>query len=127
MNKHLITYPKAGQSSNASSALEQLVLLKETYLQHRYPNVPANFRPRPKYEDRTANGLTRCILDFVKFSGGFATRVQSQGQYRPGVGGRKGQYTYGTTRRGTADIHAIINGFHLSIEVKIGKDRMSSA
>lgn len=127
MRQHLITYPKERQSNGGSSALQKLIALKDAYQTTRYPNVPANFRPKPKYEDRTANGLTRCILDFVKFSGGFATRIQSQGQYRPGVVGRKGTYTYGTTRKGTADIHAIINGFHLSIEVKVGKDRMSDA
>ncbi len=30
-----------------------------------------------------------------------------------------------TTKRGTADIHCVINGKHVSIEIKIGKDRMS--
>jgi 3-methyladenine DNA glycosylase Tag len=33
----------------------------------------------------------------------------------------------GTTKRGTADIHAVICGRHASIEVKVGKDRMSDA
>ncbi|GAB4038656.1 hypothetical protein [Spirosoma jeollabukense] len=127
MRQHLITYPKERLSKTESTALKQLVALKELYLATRYPNVPASFRPKPKYEDRTANGLTRCILDFIKFSGGFATRIQSQGQYRPGAGGRKGMYTYGTTRKGTADIHAVINGLHLSLEIKVGADRMSDA
>jgi len=31
------------------------------------------------------------------------------------------------TRKGTADIHGIYNGKHLSIEVKIGRDIMSQA
>ena len=127
MSQPKITYPKERErlDKSPSTALKKLVALKEVYLAHRYPNVPASFRPKPKYEDKSANGLTRCILDFMKFSGGFATRIQSQGQYRPGVGGKKGTYTYGTTRKGTADIHAVINGYHISIEVKVGKDRMS--
>ncbi|MVM36004.1 VRR-NUC domain-containing protein [Spirosoma sp. HMF4905] len=124
MSRSLITSAK---KQSASPALQQLITLKEVYLANRYPNVPANFRPKPKYEDNTANGLTRCILDFIRFSGGFATRIQSQGQYRPGINGRRGQYTYGNTRKGTADIHAVANGFHISVEVKIGKDRMSKA
>jgi Holliday junction resolvase len=33
----------------------------------------------------------------------------------------------GTTKRGTADIHAVIGGRHVSIEVKAGRDRMSDA
>ncbi|MBD2705553.1 VRR-NUC domain-containing protein [Spirosoma sp. BT702] len=127
MNTQQITYPKERTPVSVSPAIKKLIELKALYVQNRYPNFPAHARPKPKYEDRTANGLTRCILDFVKFSGGYANRIQSQGQYRPGIGGRKGTYTYSTTRKGTADIHAIINGLHLSIEVKIGKDRMSDA
>ncbi|GAB3953296.1 hypothetical protein GCM10028805_36710 [Spirosoma harenae] len=127
MNTYPITYPKERQVNTSSLAIKKLIELKALYLQERYSNFPAHARPKPKYEDRTANGLTRCILDFIKFSGGFATRIQSQGQYRPGVGGRKGTYTYGTTRKGTADVHAILNGLHLIIEVKVGKDRMSDA
>jgi len=36
-----------------------------------------------------------------------------------------GRWIPGTTRKGTADIHSIIDGRHVSIEVKVGKDRMS--
>jgi hypothetical protein len=35
------------------------------------------------------------------------------------------KYLPSATKRGTADIHAIIKGFHVSIEVKIGSDRQS--
>lgn len=127
MTQYPNTSPKCLPKDTTSSALQQLVALKALYQQSRYPNFPARFAPKAKYDDRTANGLTRCICDFIKFSGGFATRIQSQGQYRSGINGRPGQYTYSTTRKGTADIHAVINGIHLSIEVKVGKDHQSDA
>ena len=38
-----------------------------------------------------------------------------------------GRWVKGTTKRGTADIHAVIGGRHVSIEVKAGRDRMSDA
>jgi hypothetical protein len=47
------------------------------------------------YCDKTANGLTAAIVDFINFSGG------------------------------TADIHAIFKSKHLSIEIKIGADKLS--
>ena len=55
----------------------------------------------------------------VNWSGGYANRISSAGRM---VNGR---YIPGTTRKGTADIHAIINGHHFSIEIKVGRDRMS--
>ena len=37
----------------------------------------------------------------------------------------KVRYTHSTTNRGTADIHAIVKGRHVSIEIKIGRDKLS--
>lgn len=75
------------------------------------------------YTDKTANGLTKCIVDFIKFSGGDANRINTQGQMRK-IGGRM-VWTHGSTRKGTADIHAIYSGRHISVEIKIGKDSQS--
>jgi hypothetical protein len=102
----------------------------------KHPTVPKQYLPRPKYTDKTANGLTKAIIDLIKVIGGFATRINTTGRridetkYVSDVVGftRKiGSPTWipGTTERGTADIHATIRGRHVSIEVKIGKDRMS--
>lgn len=77
------------------------------------------------YEDHTANGLTKSIIDWITFTGGTANRISTQGQSR--IINGKAQWTKGTTRKGTADIHAIVKGRHISIEVKIGKDQMSEA
>ena len=77
------------------------------------------------YRDNTANGLTKAVIDFINFSGGDANRINCQGQVRK-INGRM-VWTHGNTRRGTADVHAIFKGWHISIEVKIGNDKQSDA
>ena len=67
----------------------------------------------------TANGLTRFIENYINWVGWRATRINTTGRV---VGGR---YIYGTTRRGTADISATVNGRSLMIEIKIGSDKPS--
>ncbi len=37
----------------------------------------------------------------------------------------KYKWTHGNTRKGVSDIHTCIRGFHVSIEIKIGKDKMN--
>ena len=76
------------------------------------------------YKDGSANSLTRAIIDWITFSGFSATRINVQGQVRKTESGQF-KWTPSTTRRGTADIHAIVRGKHISIEVKIGPDKMS--
>jgi hypothetical protein len=81
--------------------------------------MPAKAIPRTKYKDSSANDLTKCVIDFLRLKGHYCTRVQSQGQKRGNV------MTYGTTQRGTADVHACINKIHVSLEIKFGKDKQS--
>lgn len=94
--------------------------------------------PRTKFEDRTANGLTRCIIRFIELHGGQAERISNTGRYldstkvvTDSLGHKKtigtGKYIKGTGTNGTADISAIIKGHSYKIEVKIGKDRQSEA
>jgi hypothetical protein len=87
-----------------------------------YPNVPDHCLVKPKYSDTTANDLTTCIIDYIKFIGGYAVRINTQGQYNE----KLKKWTKGTTTRGTADVHACISGLHFSIEIKIGKDQLST-
>jgi len=84
-----------------------------------HPTLPESAVTPPPYTDRSANGLTKAICDYIRLSGGYATRINTTGQLRGG------KWIPGTTRKGTADIHAVYKGYHLSIEVKIGKDRQS--
>lgn len=90
----------------------------------------------PPYSDKTTNGLTKAIIDWLTYSGHYANRINTQGQARVKKIPRysifsgkieytdKIQYTKGTTAKGTPDIDAIINGLPVKIEVKAGKDRI---
>jgi hypothetical protein len=104
----------------------------------RRTTAPDYTYPRPTYTDKNANGLTKCIVDFITFSGGQAERISSEGKivdkrktYRDVIGRAVTvggiQRTYSSTTNGTADISATIMGRSVKIEVKIGKDRQSEA
>ena len=101
------------------TGLQHLKALALDQIQRKYPTLPAAAAIPRQYSDQTANGLTRAILDYLRLRGGYATRINTTGQIRAG------KWVKGTTSRGTADIMAVYQGFHLSIEVKIGRDRMS--
>ena len=119
--------------------MKALQILKELKLKdsrEKHPNVPEHAVPNPKYSDNTANGLTKCIIDFLMLSGYQAERINTMG--RP-IDNRKqvtdvlgrvktiGSMTWGksTARKGSADISATIKGKSVKIEVKIGKDKQS--
>jgi hypothetical protein len=89
----------------------------------RYPGVPVHVIPKTKFSDATSNGLTKAIIQWLTLNGSWATRVSSAGRYLPNLK----KFIPSTTKAGTADIHAVIGGRHASIEVKIGRDRMSKA
>ena len=111
------------------TSLQPLHELHKANLRLKYPNLPEAAIASGKYKDSTANGLTKCVVAFITLSGGYATRVSTTGRMiNKGTETRdKLVYIPGTTKRGTADIHAIWHGKHLSIEVKIGKDKQSLA
>jgi hypothetical protein len=80
------------------------------------------------YDDRTANGLTVCIIDFIQIiKRQQAERFHSSGIpfIDPKTGNQK--YAKPITTTGTADIHATIKGKSVKIEVKIGSDKQSQA
>jgi hypothetical protein len=77
------------------------------------------------YSDTTSNGLTKCILHYIRFKGGDGQRINTQGQLR-NINGRM-KWVRSGSRSGCADIHAVIRGRAVSIEVKIGRDKLSTA
>ncbi len=102
----------------------------------KYPTLPDFARATPKYTDKNANGLTKCIIDWIELNGYQAERISSSGRYidnresyTDSVGFRRtigsGKWIPGSTTKGTADISATIKGRSVKIEVKIGKDRQS--
>lgn len=104
---------------------EDLLKAREKYYLDHYAAARDFGVPIKRYSDKTANGLTNCIMDFLKYRGHYANRINTTGTMRKING--KMTWTKGTTRRGTADIDVIVNGKPVKIEVKIGRDRMSDA
>lgn len=120
---------------------ENKAKLQELYLKdfkEKYPNVPDHCIPMQKFNDTTANGLTKTIIMFIQYIGGQAERVSSMGRMidnrkvstdvlgrQRSIGSMK--YIPGTSTNGTADISAIYKGISFKIEVKIGSDRQSEA
>jgi|GEM_PF-369443 len=119
--------------------LKALGELKAHYLKAKYPTVPSHaIRKGKPYTDKTANGLTRCIIDCINLCGGFAERISNTGRtldnsftYMDAIGRTKTigsvKWIPGTGTNGTADVSAIIAGRSIKIEVKVGKDKLSEA
>lgn len=119
------------------TALNKLKELKQKQLREQYPNVPSHAVSVPKYSDKTANGLTKCIIEYLTLLGWQAERINTMGrvidnrkQITDVLGQRKtiGSTTYipTTGTKGSADISATIFGRSVKIEVKIN-DRQSDA
>lgn len=99
-------------------------------------SLPREYVPKTKFEDRTANGLTKSVIAWIKLHNGQAERINTMGRYLPGKTVSKGFYGTTTTKGkyipttstpGSADISATIRGRSVKIEVKIGADRQSDA
>jgi hypothetical protein len=117
------------------NAISQLKELAIAHSRTKYPTIPEYARCTRNYSDRTANGLTKCIIDYLNFSGHQAERINSTG--RPidntkivkdvlGSSRRIGSMKWipGSGTKGTADISATIWGKSVKIEVKM-KDKQS--
>jgi hypothetical protein len=108
---------------------QTLKQLKFEYLEKEHPDfykLSGGERMKLKpWNDDTSNGLTNAIMDFLKYHRHYCNRINCIGLNRRING--KMVYTPSSTRKGVSDIHSIINGQHVSIEVKCKatKDRMS--
>lgn len=96
----------------------------------KFPNVPRHAITQKKYEDKTANGLQRAIIDFLAFEGWQAERINVMGRpvfktiHRDGKDEKVlDKWITGQGTKGSADVSATINGRSVKIEVKIGRDR----
>lgn len=69
------------------------------------------------------NSTTQAIIDFVKFNGGAAFRINTSGIpiIKAGrvAGFRKSR------NKGAADIRIVYKGFSIDVEIKTGKDKQS--
>lgn len=134
-SKRFLGIEKTKGTNNSIETLKEL-FLKNNKL--KYPNLPDYARSTPQFTDKTANGLTKCIISFITLSNGQAERINCTGRIIDKrinskdvfgrdctIGSRK--YIKTSGQRGTADISATINGRSVKIEVKIGKDSQSEA
>jgi hypothetical protein len=116
---------------------KELIKLKMASSQAKHPNMHPDCIPRPVYSDKTANGLTKMVIDWITLNGGQAERISNMGRYidsskvvtnvlgqRIKIG--SGKFIPGAGTNGTADISAIIKGKSVKIEVKM-KDKQSEA
>ncbi len=110
----LKTMANTSSSRDALKYLEELRFIKT---KEEHPNFP--YPVKKKYKDTGTNELTKAIIDFIDLSGGWATRVSTEGRYIKA----KDIRIPSSVKVGTADIHACWKGKHLSIEVKVGSDR----
>jgi len=98
-------------------------------LEELYTSVPKYAIPKPKYTDKTSNGLTKCIIDWIELNGYQAERINSTGRQIDkrktvkdvtGASRTIGSVTWakGSGQIGTSDISATIKGRSIKIEVK---------
>lgn len=97
----------------------------EWHIQCQRTSMPPDYVPRKKFTDKTANGLTKCIITFLRCMGNQAERISNMG--RPVVSRGSVSWIPGSGTKGTADVSATIRGKSVKIEVKIGADRQSEA
>lgn len=119
-------------------SVKELERLADEAARLKHPNVKPEWLAPRKYRDDNANGLTRCVIDFLKLKGMQAERISSTGRYLDRtkrftdvLGNTRqigtGKWIKGNTTPGTADIASTIRGRSVKIEVKIGRDRQSEA
>jgi hypothetical protein len=113
--------------------MEALKHLRQLAIQSGRANHPAYPEyltfPVKSYTDKTANGLTRCIIDFLKFNGWQAERINTTGRpidrreiVTDVIGNRRQigsiEWIRSGSTTGSADISATIKGRSVKIEVK---------
>lgn len=106
-------------------AVKDLERLAHDHFRKRYPNFPEYAFAQQTYRDDSSNGLTKCIVDFIRFQGGQAERINTTGV--PEQRGGRIVWRKTNSTKGSADISATIGGRSVKIEIKIGVDRQSEA
>lgn len=115
-------------------SVKMLEALADAAVRLKYQNVQAKYLSPRKYRDDTANGLTKCIIDFLRLKGCQAERINCTGRYvdnttivedvighRRQIGTAKWLPTSG--QKGTADISAVIRSRAVKLEIKVRKDK----
>ena len=115
--------------------LKDLIELKHKIECQKYPSMPPDYIPLTKFTDKTANGLTKCVIAWINLNGGQAERINTMGRMLDKTkvvadtfGNKRTigsvEWQKGTGTKGSADISATIQGRSVKIEVKM-KDKQS--
>ena len=115
--------------------LKELIELKHKIECQKYPSMPPDYIPLTKFTDKTANGLTKCVIAWINLNGGQAERINTMGRMLDKTkvvadtfGNKRTigsvEWQKGTGTKGSADISATIQGRSVKIEVKM-KDKQS--
>lgn len=98
--------------------------LESKVYESHYKNspLPHQYRSKFHFRDDTANGLTKCIIAYLKLKGAFVTRLNTTGMYRADLK----RHVPNTQKKGMGDIFATYKGVSIQVEVKTGRDRMNA-
>jgi len=135
----LIDIPKGSKIHyKKSDAVKYLESLAFEAKRIKYPSIEPEYLARPEFTDKTAGGLTKCIILYIRLQKFQAERINTTG--RPldntktftDVTGRMRsigsiKWIKSTSTNGSADISATIKGRSVKIEVKILRDKQSEA
>ena len=94
--------------------------------QYQNPQLNKAYVPKTKFRDDSTNELTKCVEAYCQILEGiFVERVANAGKYSK----KSNRFIKGTGTNGTADLHAIIHGRSVKIEIKCKatNDRQSEA
>jgi len=101
-------------------SLKELERLHFEQKKLRYPNIKESLLVKTSFKDDTSNELTKSIIAWIRLNGGSASRINTTGIYDV----KLGKYRRSGSRKGMSDIVAIMDGKHISIEIKIKNDKM---
>lgn len=90
------------------------------HLHARHSDFP--YPPKYKSSKSETNSITQSILRYVSLHGGYGFRVNTQGQYDTSIG----RYRKSGSTLGVSDIIICYRGRLIAVEVKQGRDKLSS-
>ena len=113
--------PRRKPKHNPYKKPESVKRLQIDYQRFYYASriTPENLQCPFKFRDDTANGLTQCVCSYLKMHGYFVGRVNTTGTYNQ----KLGRFIKSGSTKGMADVTAVIRGKHVSIEIKVGRDK----
>ena len=122
------TEDKNGLSADKITDKQAIRLLKDAVKaskQAKYPNIPDYAVTVSQYEDATANGLSKCIIDFLNSQDHcYCGRISNEGVMRTNQYGKSFRVK-SSMQNGISDLIGVVWGRFVSIEIKIGNDRQS--